>query len=502
MLINVKKFENQFFDSYADFLEGKYIENPFNFAIHCSDNDLDKVADYLIELYSKIPESYYKNFKIDISNFYLDNKQLSFPSIEVLNKITKLLATKRSKFVSNLAILSCFDYSFLQYIIGENPNYKPNADTFKKSTDEVDSTYYSNITKFKITLLRNLESIDSDRDVESFLYRNTDMAVACGLKPDCIPDHSIISRFRADYLSPLKSIAIFYFIVLVAITNEIGSNIHCATDSTHIFSYANTYNRYNTCNCKFRSDCCPTCTYDINASVGHKKKDFSFFGYKVHTTVDAVSRLILGFFFSPGSANDSPIYIPLQKFVHKILSVKFDVYSADKGYDSTKNNSFIVNDLEANPVIPCREMEKKSNSDVVFYKNGAPHCKHCKLQFRPNGKDLKAGFQLWNCPNTSKRFTCEFIELCNPTSKELIRTHKTPLDDIRKNGTQALPKHSEAWKKAYNLRVIIEQVFSELKLSFSLDNLNFFKLSSIFSYVCCSLIAYNLTVLVKELIIK
>ncbi|MBZ4656513.1 MAG: Transposase domain [Petroclostridium sp.] len=163
------------------------------------------------------------------------------------------------------------------------------------------------------------------------------MAVACGLDPACIPEHSIISRFRADHLTPLKSIAIFYFIVLVAITNEIVSNIYCATDSTHLFSYANTYNRYNTCNCEFRSDCCPTCTYDINASIGHKKKDFSFFDYKAHTTVDAISRLILGFFFSPGSANDSPIYIPLQKFVHKILSVKFDVYSADKGYDSTKN---------------------------------------------------------------------------------------------------------------------------------------------------------------------
>ena len=144
---------------------------------------------------------------------------------------------------------------------------------------------------------------------------------------------------------------------------------------------------------------------------------------------------------------------------------------------------------------------RKSNSDFVFYKNGVPQCKYSKLQFRPNGKDLKAGFRLWNCPNASKGYTCEFIDRCNPTSKSLIRTHKTPLDDIRKNGTQALPKHSKEWKKAYNLRVIIEQIFSELKLKFNLDNLNSFKLSSIFSYVCCSLIAYNLTVLVKKLVI-
>ena len=40
-----------------------------------------------------------------------------------------------------------------------------------------------------------------------------------------------------------------------------------------------------------------------------------------------------------------------------------------KGYDSTKNNSYIANELQANPGIPCREMEKKVNSDFVFYKN-------------------------------------------------------------------------------------------------------------------------------------
>nr|WP_242965261.1 hypothetical protein [Petroclostridium xylanilyticum] len=195
MLTNFKLFEDNFFDSYKDFVDGKPIENPFEYAMNCSDEDLDKVADYLLELYSKIPESYYKNFKIDISNFYHQNKQLSFTTVEVLNKITKLLATKRSKFVTNLAILTCFDYSFLEYIIGENPNFKANAERFKKSNDEVDSVYYSNITKFKRTLLRSLENLDSNRDVESFLYRSADMAVACGLEPDCIPNQSIISRY-------------------------------------------------------------------------------------------------------------------------------------------------------------------------------------------------------------------------------------------------------------------------------------------------------------------
>jgi hypothetical protein len=147
-------------------------------------------------------------------------------------------------------------------------------------------------------------------------------------------------------------------------------------------------------------------------------------------------------------------------------------------------------------------MEKKSNIDFIEYKNGVPHCKYCKQPFKSNGRDLEAGFRLWNCPNVSKSFECEFLELCNPTSKNLIRTHKTPLDNIRKHGTEGLPKYSKEWKKAYNLRVIIEQVFSELKLNFNLDHLNTFKLSFIFSYVCCSLITYNLSVLVKELVIR
>ena len=201
MLINTKTFENLFFDSYSDFLKGNPIKSPFKSAIYCSDDDIEKIALYLTELYSKIPDSYYKNFKIDISNFYQDHKQLSFTSMETLNKISTLINTKRSNFVSNLAILSCFDYSFLDYIIGENPNYKPNSKNFKKNTDEVESAYYSNITKFKITLVRNLEGLDSDRDVERFLYRCTDM-VACGLT---LPASQIILsflRFRGKHLTP------------------------------------------------------------------------------------------------------------------------------------------------------------------------------------------------------------------------------------------------------------------------------------------------------------
>ncbi len=132
----------------------------------------------MYEIHDETPHSYYKIFKVDISNFYSHNKQLSFTSLEVINKITKLLATESSKFVNNLAILTCFDYSFLEYIIDENCNYNPNAKKFKKSNNEVDSTYYSNVNKFKMKFVRNLENLYSDRKVEDFLYRNTDIAAA------------------------------------------------------------------------------------------------------------------------------------------------------------------------------------------------------------------------------------------------------------------------------------------------------------------------------------
>ncbi|WP_443083814.1 transposase [Vallitalea sp.] len=69
---------------------------------------------------------------------------------------------------------------------------------------------------------------------------------------------------------------------------------------------------------------------------------------------------------------------------------------------------------------------------------------------------------------------------------------------MRKNGTMELPKTSPNWKKAYNKRVIIEQIFSELKESFGLNALTQFKLSSIFAYITLSIIAYNLSIYIMK----
>src|SRR3990172_7998127 len=55
-----------------------------------------------------------------------------------------------------LAILAFFDFSFLNYILEENPNVSVSRTIFKKSSDEKISSYYPVISKFKMLLLRHL----------------------------------------------------------------------------------------------------------------------------------------------------------------------------------------------------------------------------------------------------------------------------------------------------------------------------------------------------------
>ncbi|MDL1940213.1 hypothetical protein FBQ94_14460, partial [Candidatus Jettenia sp. AMX1] len=55
-----------------------------------------------------------------------------------------------------LAILAFFDFSFLNFILEENPHVPLSRSLFKKSSDEKISSYYSPVSKFKMLLLRPL----------------------------------------------------------------------------------------------------------------------------------------------------------------------------------------------------------------------------------------------------------------------------------------------------------------------------------------------------------
>jgi len=123
-------------------------------------------------------------------------------------------------------------------------------------------------------------------------------------------------------ITPLRLLAVFYFIVTVALTHKIVDSYLAAIDSSILDSHANPFHKTLTGACKT----CPyaeTCRHpaewvsaDVNASFTAKHGKH-YYGHKVHTLVvpDRFIRgLVMGLFVSTSSLNDNLLFIPLLKF--------------------------------------------------------------------------------------------------------------------------------------------------------------------------------------------
>lgn len=134
------------------------------------------------------------------------------------------------------------------------------------------------ISMFKMLLLRHLKNLPSDAEIPRFLEENYKYAKACGLSPLAIPHESQMNRFKNQGITPIQLLAVFYFMVTVAITHKIADSYLAAIDSSILDSHANPSHKTLTGSCK-------TCLYtetrshptefvseDVNASFTVKKE--------------------------------------------------------------------------------------------------------------------------------------------------------------------------------------------------------------------------------------
>ena len=87
---------------------------------------------------------------------------------------------------------------------------------------------------------------------------------------------------------------------------------------------------------------------------GAWKKVKKWFGYKVHLMVDANYELPVGYEVTRASVNDSPRLVPMLEdlsWKHPEVVANAERLSADKGYDSKKNNQVPWDKYEVNPLI-------------------------------------------------------------------------------------------------------------------------------------------------------
>lgn len=500
-MLFVRNAQDPIYNSLSDLKSGASINEWFNLSVY-DESTLSQTAQEIESILKKIPESFLSSLPFNFKNFLPPHKQRTFSDIDDDAWFRQFFHSPRQlEKHYPLAILAFFDFSFLNYILEENPNVSISRSLFKKSSDEKISSYYSVVSKFKMLLLRHLKNLPSDAEVPRFLEENDKYAKACGLSPLAIPDESQMNRFKNHEITPIQLLAVFYFIVTVAITHKIVDSYLAAIDSSILDTHANPFHKTLTGNCKT----CPyaeTCPHpaewvseDVNASFTAKHGKH-FYGHKVHTLVDSVSNLVMGLFVSTSSLNDNPLFIPLLKVIDTIVRFRFKKYAADKGYDDKDNHHFVVDDLKAEPVIPHREETKTSPSSELFrIKDQVYHCTKADMPLRPNGSDRKQNTVMFKCPNGYNGFSCPHASECLKPG-QAYKTFKLQIkDNLRIYGTPTTPKGSFQWKDDFKKRTSVERVFSDNKRVRQVASFLNFNLSAIFTHIVVAFVAHNLTVI-------
>lgn len=222
------------------------------------------------------------------------------------------------------------------------------------------------------------------------------------------------------------------------------------------------------------------------------EKTKRWFGYKLHLIVDAAHELPLGYQVTKASASDCPHLLPLVEELgerHPELLERAEYLSADKGYDSEKNNRGLYDEHHMRPVIDIRSTWKDEAElprqlypqqvDTIFHTEKGEvlcRCREDGQNERDNYEPMAfEGFEAdretlkYRCPAMAKGITCTQRDLCNsgchPPRGRIVRV---PLEQDRRIFTP-LARDSKSWKREYNHRSAVERVNGRLDVSFGFE---------------------------------
>jgi hypothetical protein len=210
-----------------------------------------------------------------------------------------------------------------------------------------------------------------------------------------------------------------------------------------------------------------------------------WFGYKLHLMVDSVYELPLAFEVAQASSSDMTHLMPLVEQLeekHPELVENADELSADKGYDSNKNNTEPLDEYGIKPVIDKRKLWQENQSDqgpstrILFPDNvdsfvhdeqGHVYCICPQTQERR--EMFFAGFEAdrqglkYRCPSAACGIACKGRKICEMRANvgPFGRVIRVPLELDRRIFTP-IARHTEKWKKAYNRRTSVERVNARL----------------------------------------
>jgi transposase len=203
-----------------------------------------------------------------------------------------------------------------------------------------------------------------------------------------------------------------------------------------------------------------------NANWGAKKdsqgNQITWFGYKLHTCVDADSELPIAITVTPANEHDSIQTVPLLE-KSKILIGNPENVIMDSAYDQKYIYEHIFNELNAQAIIPLNKRGEKIPPEGL----DENHHPVCSMGFPLIywGCDKQKGELKFRCPHVMGKIDCPMGSCWCSTSNYGLVVKKKVKDDPR---NFCMPhRGTKNWQKLYNKRTSVERFFGRLK-----DNLN------------------------------
>jgi hypothetical protein len=322
------------------------------------------------------------------------------------------------------------------------------------------------------------------------LSRNGELRERCGFDPlggeETVPTADAYTRFLKSLMREQKEIeAIFDRLIeqLKGWLPDLGKQL--AVDSKALDSYA--------CG---RKD--PAHSSDPEADWGVKKKRgrrqdgtvwekvTRWFGYKLHLLVDSRYELPLGWKLTRASASDTQQLIPLVKDLARRQPDRIEVaeqLSADRGYDSGRNNAWLWDEVGIKPLIDTRVLWKDGEQtrlldptradNLVYDEKGQVYC-HCpasgqRRELAYQGFEKDRNCLKYRCPAAAYGLECRGRRQCGTGCYgHYGRVVRVPLELDRRLFTP-MARSSYAWSRAYKKRTAVERVNSRIDGSFQFE---------------------------------
>lgn len=198
------------------------------------------------------------------------------------------------------------------------------------------------IQLLRALVLMRLKGILSERSLERALLRNAEFRRACGFER--VPDHSTFSVFRKRLGSLL--VDCFDALVRECYRRGIIKAMHIAVDSTAINAFSRN---------------------DLDASVGHKSENKTWFGFKAHIACCTKTELPIALTVTTASVHDSMRALHLIRKVRK-QGIRFTVAVLDAAYDETIIRDYIQNNCQAKAIIDYNPRGTKEPVNIILEK--------------------------------------------------------------------------------------------------------------------------------------